>query len=87
MSEVKNVCFLCGEEGKPGLDLSEYIEGTGNYACYECLAAAAINEYSGAHKKKSIFAVKLNWGFWLLIATFIAFIITWFVVKPRWGVP
>jgi len=88
MSEVvKPVCFLCGEEGEEseGKDLSEFIEGEGNWAHYSCLAEAAVNEFEGAHKKRSIFSVRTNWGFWVLIGGFAAFIIYWFLIKPRIG--
>jgi len=28
---------------------------------------------------------KRNWGFWLLIISFILFCITWFIIKPMIG--
>jgi len=78
----KPVCFLCEaevEEGD-GKNLSEYIEGEENWAHYECLAKAAINEYMGAHKKKSLLS-KRNWGFWVLVGALATWAILHFIFE------
>lgn len=28
---------------------------------------------------------KVNWGFWILIIGFVAFCITWFIIRPSLG--
>lgn len=81
--EVK-VCFLCEEEGKAGVNFSEQIEGDETFACLDCLAVAAVNEFQGKHKR-SLLKPKMNWGFWVLIIGFILFLVTWFILKPRFG--
>jgi hypothetical protein len=36
-------------------------------------------------EKKPWYHTKRNWGFWVLIIGFIAFCITWFIVRPLLG--
>lgn len=34
---------------------------------------------------KGKWSTKLNWGFIVLIVAFIAFLVTWFIIKPMVG--
>jgi len=33
-------------------------------------------------EKKPWYRTKRNWGFWLLMISFVAFLVTWFIIKP-----
>jgi hypothetical protein len=87
IEKVVPICFLCGEDKEEieGKDLSEFIEGDETFACFNCLAQAAVSYYEKIHKSK--WKTRMNWGFWVLIITFVLFLITWFVIKPRLGGP
>jgi len=80
----QNVCIVCEEEGKPGMDLSEWIEGDEEvpFACNECIALSVVDELE-SRIKKPWWRTKFNWGFWVLLGGFILFLVTWFIIKPR----
>jgi len=44
-----------------------------------------MSEEQEPKEKKKWYSNKKNWGFWVLIIGFIAFLITWFIVKPLVG--
>ena len=41
-----------------------------------------MSEEQEPKEKKPWYHTKRNWGFWILIIGFIAFLVTWFIIKP-----
>ncbi len=70
---MENQCCLCGEEGK---EISE-----GMCVCTNCITEAVTETYY-KRNKKPWYKTKINWGFWILVLGFLAFVITWFVLRP-----
>ncbi len=71
---MEKQCCLCGGGGKE--------IGEGIYACDDCIIGAVYEVYEKRYIKRSWYRTKVNWGTWVLIAGFIAFLVTWFIVKP-----
>jgi len=80
----QNVCIVCGEVGKEGKDLSEWIEGDEEtpFACWDCISQSVVNELE-SRVKRPWYYTRLNWGFWVLLVGFVAFLITWFIIRPK----
>lgn len=70
---MEKQCCLCGEEGK------EIVEGM--CVCDSCIVEAVYETYQ-RRKKKPWYKTRVNWGFWILLLGFLAYLVTWFIVKP-----
>ena len=78
---MENQCCLCGsEEGKEIQEEGENQEKV--YACSNCILEAVTGAYYRREEKKPWYKTQTNWGFWVLAIGFIAYLITWFVIKP-----
>lgn len=76
MSEgiIKNQCCLCGKEGK--------VLGEGICACDACITEAVGETYYRRNEKAWYKTKFKHWGFYLLAAAFLLYLITWFIIKP-----
>lgn len=71
--EIENRCCLCGGQGK--------VIAEGICVCDYCIVEA-VYETHQRRIKSPWYKTKMNWGTWVLIIGFVAYLITWFVIKP-----
>jgi len=71
---MENQCCLCGKEG--GKEIAE-----GICVCDDCMVEAVTETYE-RRNKKPWYHTKRNWGMYILLGGFLAYLITWFVIKP-----
>ena len=71
---MEKQCCLCG--GGEGKEISE-----GVCVCNDCIAEAVTETYY-RRRKKPWYKTKINWGMWILLGGFLAFLITFFIIKP-----
>lgn len=82
---MEKQCCLCGKEGEEVKEISRSGGTLQVFACDDC-AVDAISEVYFRRNKGPWYKAKMNWGFWILVGGFLAFLITWFIIRPNLGV-
>lgn len=72
-------CYLCGKNEGEKLNEDPEI-----FACGDCILNLVLSELD-KRERKPWYHTKINWGFWVLLMGFLAFLITRCVLKPLLG--